>query len=204
MNVARLFEQIEHCYAEGGDWCTSEKAHTLAALVLSTRPARVVEIGVWLGGSLVPMLLALRELGCGKATAIDPWQASASAQGEDGANAAWWGKVDHEAIYRRFLARLDKHELEPFCDVVRMRSDDAPIVRDVGILHIDGNHREQALRDVSRYGTHVVVGGFLVLDDVSWEGGHVSKALALAKAGGFEERYPLGTGVVLQRVRWPA
>ena len=41
-------------------------------MVLALRPAVVVEIGVWRGSSLLPMALALKELGRGQIVGVDP------------------------------------------------------------------------------------------------------------------------------------
>ena len=65
-----LFSQIE-ALPMIGDWCPLDKAKTLAAMVLALRPAVVVEIGVWRGSSLLPMALALKELGRGQIVGVD-------------------------------------------------------------------------------------------------------------------------------------
>ncbi len=195
-----LFLEIEHALPAGGDWCDLDKAHTLAAMIVALRPRVVLEIGVWMGGSLVPILMALKHAGSGKAIGIDPWAWTASvADEEDQANAAWWRTVDHEAAYLAFRRRLEVHELEAICEVWRMRSDEAAPPRRIDLLHIDGNHNEQAVRDVERFAPHVPAGGILVMDDLHWHGGHVGKAHGIAIAMGFEELYALGTGAVLQR-----
>lgn len=200
-SVADLLLEIEHALPAGGDWCDLDKAQTLGALVVALRPRVVVEIGVWMGGSLVPLLLALKHVGAGRAIAIDPWAWTASVADEDEENAAWWRKVDHDAAYTKFRDRLAQHELESICEIWRMRSDDAAPPRRVDLLHVDGNHNEQAIRDVQRFAPHVPIGGVLVMDDLHWHGGHVGRAHDIAIAMGFEELYPLGTGAVLQRAR---
>ena len=200
-SLGQIFNEIERCLPEGGDWCDLHKAHTLAALVLSTHPKVVVEIGVWMGGSLVPMLIALREVGGGKAVAIDPWNAGVSVRGESEKNATWWGGVDHDKAFDRFGARLIKHGLTQFCEIQRTPSDDASVPPSIDILHVDGSHTEQAVRDVDRFCPAVKVGGFAILDDVQWAGGAVVRAVAHAELLGFESIYPLGTGVVMQRRR---
>lgn len=180
-------------------WPTIAKCQALASLVIAHRPAVVVEIGVWTGDSLVPMLLAQKFLGVGEAVAIDPWATDASVAGQAGANADWWGKVDHDQALARFQDRLSRLELA--CEVVRKRSDDVdPAGWQIELLHIDGNHGEQAVRDVERFGTRIPVGGWLVMDDLGWDGGHVTVAHARAIALGFRDRYPLDNGCVMQRL----
>jgi predicted O-methyltransferase YrrM len=199
--VKRLLETIERVLPEGGDWCTLHKAQTLAALVVGLRPRTVVEIGVWMGGSLVPMLLALQHVGNhdAVAVAIDPWSPAASVDGETGANLEWWSTVDHDAAFRAFCARLDKHTLRSYCRIERASSNDVMPPSPIDVIHIDGNHRAQALRDVARFCPQVRVGGIAVLDDVDWEGGHVNEGVEQAKRLGFVAMYPLDRGLVMQR-----
>lgn len=204
MNTQELMNMIAHVTPEGGEWCSVDKACTLAALIAGLRPNLVVEVGVWMGGSLVPMALAARELGPGKSrvVAIDPWQAGESVLGQTGDNADWWRQVDHEAAFRRFCDRLRRHELEGVVEVRRCRSDEVdPAGWLIGLLHVDGNHGEQAVRDVERFAPQVEPGGVCVLDDIGWAGGAVGRAADLLVARlGFRFLYPLGTGAVFQRV----
>ena len=205
-----LMAQIAAVLKDGGEWCDLEKAHVLAAIVLALRPRVTCEIGVWMGGSLVPIALALRALhdldveagrdpARRRAVAIDPWAKEASCVGQEGADEAWWASVDHDVALAAFRGRLERHGLTEIVEVVRARSDDAPVPDGIGLLHIDGNHAEQATRDVARFAPAVLLGGVLVLDDLSWRGGHVRAARGLAEGMGFRELYPLGTGIVMQR-----
>ena len=196
--MRELLAEIERVLPDGGAWCKPDKAHTLASIIVGLRPQLVVEIGVWMGGSLIPMLLALGHVRQGRAIAIDPWAKGASVVGQDGENAQWWGAVDHEAAYRKFLARLELHELTSLCTVRRVPADQCE-PDECQLLHIDGNHGPQAVRDVERFAPHVTPGGILVLDDLDWAGGHVSQARTRAGELGFIELYPLGTGIVMQR-----
>jgi len=208
---ARLMSDIAECLPEGGQWCNLEKAQTLASIILATRPRVVCEIGVWTGGSFIPMAMALRTLrdlderegrpSAGRrAIAIDAWSKSESVTGQEGADADWWSSVDHGEAMRTFVTRVDRHELGSLCEVVRSRSDTATVPSDVGLLHVDGNHADQAVRDVARFGPSVVPGGVLVLDDLGWAGGHVARAHEQAREMGFHDLFPLGTGVVMQRL----
>lgn len=210
--ISALMERIAQVLPEGGQWCDVAKAQTLAAIVVALRPRLVCEVGVWTGGSMIPMLLALRAVETlereahglaarRRAVAIDAWSAEASCVGQGDADRQWWGSVDHDAALHTFLARLDAHEVRQLCDVVRAPSDRATVPDAIDLLHLDGNHGEQAVGDVDRFATAVVPGGILVLDDLGWTGGHVRRAQARAVEMGFVEKYPLGTGIVLQRVR---
>jgi len=198
--MKELFAEIESVLPEGGDWCDLQKAQTLAALVVGLRPRVMVEVGVFLGGSLIPMLLAMKHVKVGRAIAIDPWARDASVIDQDEVNAAWWKTIDHDDVYRRFLSRLEKHGCMDICTVVRRRSDLCdPPEGECQLVHLDGNHGPQAIRDVERFAPNVTVGGFLILDDLHWAGGHVSAARELAVSMGFVELYEIGTGCVMQR-----
>lgn len=213
-SVTRLMADIEGCLPDGGDWCDLEKAHALAALVIGLRPRVLCEIGVWTGGSLVPMALAMqilpeieraagREAIDRRVVAIDPWIAVESCAGQDPENRSWWGSVDHDQAMRTFLARLDRHGLRDLCEVVRLPSGRAPVPPRIDLLHVDGNHADQARLDVERFAPSVPAGGILVLDDLSWHGGHVRRAREIARDLGFDDLHPLGSGVVMQRVYAP-
>ncbi len=198
-SLASLAEMIERHLPEGGVWCDLEKANRLAALVVGLRPAVVIEIGVWSGGSAIPLALALKYNGAGKLIAIDPWSAKASIADEEPANVEWWGAQDHDLAWRTFTDRVARHELTEIVEIWRKRSDDVTPPRKIDLLHVDGSHTEQAVRDVARYGREVRIGGIMILDDLNWSSGAVQRAHGLALQLGFIELYKLGTGVVMQR-----
>jgi len=196
--VKELVAEIERVTPDGGDWCSVEKSQTLAALILGLRPEVVIEIGVWRGGSCIPMCLALRHVGGpSRMIAIDPWSPDASVVDQGETNARWWGATDHEDAYRAFVARLERHGIT-ICTIERRSSD---LVTPIAcqMIHIDGNHGPQAARDVERFAPLIAPGGILILDDIGWEGGHVQRGREIAQGLGFVDLYPLGSGVVMQR-----
>ena len=198
-----LRREIEEALPEGGDWCSPDKAIQLAALVTDLRPQLVVELGVWMGGSAIPMAIALRHLGIGQLLAVDAWSTEASVAGQEGDNAVWWrsvGPAGHEAARQTFMARLQKHRiLSEYCVVQHQTSEEAIVPPVIDILHLDGNHGPQVVGDIERWGAAVRVGGLLILNDLNWTGGHVRRARDRALEMGFVEQYPLGTGVVMRR-----
>lgn len=190
----------EQSVANSGGWCTALKAGTLASLVVALRPRVVCEIGVWTGSSLLPMLIALRQTGSGRAIAIDPWSATCSVQGETDKNAAWWGSVDHDAALERFRQRMAEWHVTDLCDIWRQPSDECTPPSSIDMLHIDGSHTDQAMRDATRFGAAVRVGGIMILDDLEWTGGGVDRAVASAHALGFVDLYRVEQWLVTQRI----
>lgn len=190
-------------------WCSLEKATTLAAIVVGLRPATVVELGVWLGGSAIPMALALQAIGAGRLFAIDAWSTVASVAGQDApVHATWWGEKvgdsGHRRAFETFLKRLRRHGISPDrCAVRKQWTDVAEVPASIDLLHHDANHGPQAVIDIDRWAPAVRVGGMLVIDDLDWDGGHVAQARTRAVELGFVELYPLGTGCVMQRVSTP-
>lgn len=185
-----LFAEIEFALARiKHGWCSHRKAQTLAATVLALRPSMVVEIGVYAGRSFLPMAMALKQIGAGRAVGIDPYDAMVSSAGENDANSAWWGSLDHEEIFRQMVAAKDWLQLGPWVEIIREPSDDVSPPDAIGVLHIDGGHTDVAVRDALRFAPQVEVGGFCVLDDILWDSGAPSASAEILRDFGFVERY---------------
>lgn len=185
-------------------WCDLPKAIYLASVVVATRPNVVVEIGVFGGRSLIPMAMACKANGHGKVIGIDPWTKEAAAEGYSGDNAKWWAELDMEKIYDTFLADVKRHGVEEFVTIVRKKSDDVESVPDViDVFHCDGQHTDQAVRDVERFASRVRVGGFCITDDDNWVdgGGGPQQAVKRLMEIGFVPLYKCGTGTAFQRFR---
>ncbi len=208
VNLRHLAIEVEGAISPNGGWCSLEKAHTLTAIIVGLRPRVVVELGVWMGGSAIPMALALRAIGSGQIIAIDAWSADVSVAGQEAeVHLKWWGDLGesgHRHAFETFLARLRRHGIPPErCAVRRQRSDEAEVPASIDLLHHDANHGPQVVDDIERWTPAIRVGGMLVIDDLDWAGGHVARARDRALELGFVELYPLGTGCVMQRVRGP-
>lgn len=201
-----LFTQIEETTGSITGWCSLEKAFTLASIVMASRPKLCVEIGVWAGKSLVPVALACREIGYGKVIAIDPWKAEASVEGQlHPADREWWSNQSHhDLIFDQFNQTLATLKLRNIVEVIRKTSDEVEPPKEIGICHIDGNHADQAIRDVERYAPNIVPGGYLVLDDLGWSTGSVGRAIEKLPALGFQELFRQTQGdqwAVFQKVK---
>lgn len=155
-------------------WCSKEKKEILVDLILRERPQKVVEIGVWGGASLIPMAFALRENLKGKIYGIDPWDPDESIRGmQDPDNIAYWTQVDHRLIFETLQWRIKRGNLYEQIELIRSPSKDALPISDIDILHIDGNHSEEAsLLDVEKWVPLVRKGGWIIFDGLNWfEGG---------------------------------
>lgn len=194
-----LNQRIAEIVPKMGGWCSIEKGQELALAVLKTHAKVVVEIGVLNGRSFLPMAMALKEQGSGTAIAIDPWSAPASVVGQNEVNANWWGRLDHESIYQDFLANVKKNGVSDFVRVLRQPSDNVKPPSKIDVLHIDGNHSEQAIRDVERFASKVVRGGFVFCDDIGWDGGAIQKAVELLLSMGFVKSFDRDTGAMFER-----
>ncbi len=196
-----LFQQISDWLPGKEGWCVEPKAHALAAAVLTLRPEVVVEIGVWGGMSLIPMALAVREVGRGIVIGIDPWKKEASVENQPKENAEWWSKVDHGLIYQEFIKQLATLGLLLIVDVKKMKSDEVEVPDKIDLLHIDGNHSDQAVKDVNRFASAIRVGGMCFVDDINWEGGGVIRAVKRLQEMGFIKLYDMDKGAMFQRVK---
>ncbi len=182
------------------EWCPPAKVWGLASLVIALRPRTIVEIGVWTGGSLLPMAIAAKVVGGCTVHAIDAWDPAASAEEQIPINAEWWSTAPHDWAYDTFMGKLHQYGVEDVVRVQRARSCDATLPPSIDLVHLDGNHGPQAYRDVGRLAPLVAKGGIFVLDDINWDGGHVRHAANVLGRMGFRQLYELGTGAVFQQV----
>lgn len=166
-----LLEEVENVLPKLEGWCTPEKARAIATFIYEHDCKTCVEIGVYGGKSLIPASLACRYKGNGIVHGIDPWDVAASLKHEKNqAHIEWWGKLDHETIYRGFVFAVLNMDLTRWCNWHRMESERAAnIFSEIDFLHIDGNHAEEsALLDVDMWAPKVVSGGVIFFDDIDW------------------------------------
>lgn len=196
-----LFTEIEETLKHiPHGWCTVEKAHGLASAILTLRPEIVLEVGVWAGRSLIPMAMAVHHVKQGRVIGIDPWSADAATVGQEGANLEWWKNVPYEIIYNQFVKDVQRFGVSQVVEVHRKKSDDVTPPEGIGLLHVDGNHGPQAIRDVERFAPKVRVGGLVFCDDIGWTGGGVSQATQRLLDMGFVQIHTLDTGAMFQRI----
>ena len=201
-NMNQIFNAIsaraDTMRKDGWSWTSVEKAELMAMICFSIRAQSCCEIGVWGGGSLFPVATILKEMGGKRQVwAIDPWSPAASGEGYTGINQKWWTEsADHEGAYRYFQKVLNETGTFQFVKVIRGKSDNVVPPEKLDFLHVDGQHTEQAVRDVDRFASKVRIGGFCVLDDLGTFDGHVDRAADRLRGLGFVELYRIGGGDV--------
>jgi len=150
-------------------WCTPFKASILIDLIFKVKAQTIVEIGVWGGKSLIPMAYALKALGQGTAIGIDPWSNIESAKGMTGAHEEWWVSIDHAMIYQGLVQKISQFQLENNILLLKCTSKAAPTIKNIDVLHIDGNHSDAtSFFDVKKWVPLVKTGGFIIFDDMTW------------------------------------
>jgi len=122
-------------------WCSEKKAAILMDIVLRTKPDIVVEIGVYGGKSLIPMACALNTNRKGVIYGIDPWDNMASLEGvANASNIAYWSTINLTDIMEKLILKIRQFNLEDQVRLIQAKSADVPPIRNIDILHIDGNH----------------------------------------------------------------
>lgn len=179
-----VYQRIETHIPLMEGWCTVEKAKDIANLIQTAKPWLCIEIGVFAGRSLIAAGFALEENKQGIIYGIDPWQKHASLEGSQAAeNNEWWEKIDYEYFYKYSIDRIFEHGLSKICIPLRLKSDDACRIfpyNHIDIIHIDGNHSEEAsCLDVQCWLPKLKPGGYVIFDDTNWSS--TQKAVEMLK-----------------------
>lgn len=169
-------DELNHAARTLEGWCPDHKARQMCALILTNKPAVVVEIGVFGGKSLIPQAIACRKNSHGLVYAIDPWtnEAAMESYPQDDPNLNWWSQQNLDKVCAQFCAYVNDQGLAPWVRIVRKRAEDCLDLfgpdNPIDVLHIDGNHStETAIRDVKNYLPRVREGGWVWMDDVNWD-----------------------------------
>ncbi len=148
-------------------WCSEKKAAVLIDLILEEKPQIIVEIGVFGGKSLIPMAIALRELGKGCIYGIDAWRFEEAMFGLDfSIDRMFWSCLDYNSIYQSLLSKISDLKLQPFVILIQSSSQEASFIKPIDLLHLDGNHSDEiSLLDVIKWTPFVRKGGLIVFSD---------------------------------------
>jgi Methyltransferase domain len=177
-DVRQLIEEVvQSVPVDYGGGSGSGKALVIADLIAQFGVRDTIEIGVYRGRSLLPVATMLKIAGAGVATGIDPWVADEALQEDTHAVGPevneWVRSHPWDDTYQSVVDRIEQYSLTEHCRILRMTSEAAaPQIPDasVGLVHVDGNHDRAAVeQDVELYLPKLKPGGFLVLDDASWD-----------------------------------
>ncbi len=171
-NLESLWARLDDQHGPNWGWCTPEKARLIMRLVAETGAGRenpvCVDIGVYGGKSLHPFCLALRSMGRGQVYGIDPWSNLEAVAGYEGVDRDFWASVDFDSMYDICLDGIQSLGAGDYVCLLRTTSDLAPEVRDVCVLHLDGQHTSQVSKDVVRWAPMLVDGGYFLVNDIDW------------------------------------
>lgn len=169
--------RIERLVPQLQGWCTVAKALHLMGLIRRNRPEVVVELGVYGGRSLLPMVITCASLQIGQVYGVDPWAVDPALEGVlEEENRVWWSEsVDLEQIFQGYetacqtlLLPAERERMH----TMRMTSAEAASTFDPGevnLLHQDGNHSELvSCQEVEQWDPLVAAGGIWVFDDINW------------------------------------
>lgn len=156
-------------------WCSCEKAVLMYDWVVTNKPKRCVEIGVYGGRSLVPIALALAYLEQGMVWGIDPYSAAVVEEDPDHvAGNPGWRQEDLDLAFSAALGAIVELKLARYVRLLCGHS--AEVSRcfvgwKIGMLHIDGTHSvHQTMNDVANYVPRVEHGGTVWIDDLRLPG----------------------------------
>lgn len=191
MNTPDIESEIKDVIETCEGWCRLDKALALAQLIREHQISLSVEIGVAGGRSFLPQALAHKHYTGGTAVGIDPWETQAALVQICTGNAkeiaeraqVKFKDFDFEAQFQAVQQRIVRYAVQDHCRIIRKESrqavDDLP--NDIGLLHIDGNHGNDAVMlDARLYVPKVKSGGFIWFDDVKWDS--VQPAVEYAKS----------------------
>jgi predicted O-methyltransferase YrrM len=153
------------------------KGTLMGALIVAEGMRTIVEIGVHRGRSLVALGVAARRVSGARVWGVDPYALTAypdpSMGGSGPAGVAdWLRDHDFEAAHRDAREAIGRLGLGEVCELLRETGADAAprfSPESIDLLHVDGNHSEEAVRaDLELYLPRVRPGGVVVIDDISW------------------------------------
>ena len=146
---AEIFKELQHHPLIAGDlsWGTRNLLH---ALILSTRPKVVVEVGAQIGAASLVIGAALRANGFGKSYHLEP----------------------EDQYYRVLRDFIERAGLEDFAYALQMNSSDpvlpAIVDREADLIFLDANHGySNAYRDLSLCKFLLSSNGLILVDDVA-------------------------------------
>lgn len=203
VDVAGVLRQASLIYGESND----EKLAAMMGAIASAPRADVVEIGSLMGRTAFVLLYLARRFGIGPLLTVDPWMSGHAVQRD--APESLQGLVDewdYEALSEGFFVNLAPFRAADHAHL-RMPSEQAFAVYAKGgpvpapdsatvhysggiaVLHVDGNHDYDAVRnDCDLWLDRLVPGAWLILDDYIWAHGDGPRRVGDEILGGYRKR----------------
>lgn len=199
--IERVYPEYDSKYGVWG-WVTLSKAGCLIDYVdeicKEVENPVCLEIGVFAGKSVLPMALELKRHGKGTIYAMDPWTNEEATKGYEDVHYEYWSQIDLASKFQLFKQLVQEFNLTDRVVTIKEPSDTAPLITNINLLHIDGQHTEQALRDVKKYASQVVLNGYCAVDDVYW--GKVAEVPDLLEKMGFVHVHTVDSTVVFKKL----
>lgn len=174
--VAVVLKQIPIDFGGG---CSLHKASVMAWLIKNFKLKTSLDIGVYRGRSLFPQAVSHKHGVGGVVYGVDPWSAFEAAEND---NIELKEKIDEfvkntnfDDLFRSVESLNSSLGLNSHCILVRKTSSAASPWFDqqkisFDLIHVDGNHdTTRVMEDLDHYLPKLNPGGFVVLDDVSWD-----------------------------------
>ena len=149
-------------------------------LLTRLKPARIIEVGTWKGGSAIHMAKVAHKLGiCPEIICVDTWLGAVefwTDQKDPDRYLALKCRNGYPSVYYQFVANVIHQECE---DLITPFPQTATIAAlwfrrygvQAGLIYIDGSHEEDDVyADLVSYWDLVLPGGILAGDDWAWDG----------------------------------
>src|SRR5215469_6389279 len=175
----RVRDALEGIQIDFGGGCSVSKGYLMAWLISKYQITSSVDIGVYRGRSLISQAVAHRGYTGGTVYGVDPWLNLEARENDNPALKDAIDKfidtTDFPSIYQEVVSLIQKLDLGQNCTLVRHTSGEALRYFEskgitFGLIHIDGNHdADRVMQDVSLYLPRLRNGGFVLMDDISWD-----------------------------------
>jgi hypothetical protein len=186
VDVAGILRQTSIIYGESND----EKLAALMGVFTTAPKGDVVEIGSLMGRSAFVLLSMAKKYSVGPVVTVDPWKASEAIQAESPLSFQrmvdeWDFEILREGFFVntaslavRDHAHLQMPSVQAFAEYASRQvlcspwGDSFRPQGTISLIHIDGNHDYDSVsEDYRLWGSRIVPGGWLILDDYIWAHG---------------------------------
>jgi predicted O-methyltransferase YrrM len=163
-----------------GGLCLESKGNVIKELINTSNAKLCVEIGVFKGSSLLYFAESLQDTG-GKVIGIDPYQLTNLKNDIPDKvsshliyNVLFTEQKVLDEIHSKLIEIVEDNNLNNLIEIVRDTSENYYHnlnVESIDVLHIDGNHDEEYVtKDIVNYLPLVKRGGYILMDDITWDG----------------------------------